>query len=132
MNNPFIIKADEKKLVELGQFIRDTRPSLRVEREWHIIFDKNSGKYLRYVKTTQKNPLQVSRNPDLIILDKKTKKLLLVIEIDGEIHRKKEIDTKERNEQYKKANIPIIAVSEWEIETNIFDYINTKLDNFLG
>lgn len=131
MNKPFITKADDKDLVELGQFIRDTR-ELRVEREWHIVFEKKSGKYLGYTKTTQKNPLYISRNPDLILIDKKTKKLLLVVELDGIIHRIKETDTEERNAQYKKAGVPMLIINKWEIETTIFNCLNDKLDEYFG
>ena len=129
--NYFSTKADDKDLVELGQFIRDTRP-FRIEREWHILFEKKSGGFMGYYKSISKNPLYKSRNPDLIVIDKKTKQLLLVIEVDGDIHRIKETDTVERNEQYKKAGIPMLVISTWEIKTTLIDHVNKELDKIFG
>ena len=38
----FSYKNDDVELVELGQFLRETT-KYRVEREWYIIFNQNTG-----------------------------------------------------------------------------------------
>lgn len=127
----YSFKNDDVDLVTLGQFIRDTT-NYRVEREWYIIFDKWSGSYLGYSKNIPKGFVNKVRNPDLIIIDKKTKKLLLVIEIDGSIHDKKFFDTEERNEEYFFAGVPLLVISKLEIETSIFDLVDKRLRERLG
>jgi len=123
----FSFKDDDFDLVELGQFIRDTT-KYRVEREWHILFNSNSGNFMGYYKTIPENPKYNSRNPDLILINKKTKGIELIIELDGDIHRIKETDTDERNEQYEKAGIPLLVINKWEMNTSIYDYVNKKLE----
>lgn len=127
----FSYKNDEVELVEIAQFIRDTT-DYRVEREWHIIFDKMTGRYLMYRKTSDRNPHRHSRNPDIIIIDKKTNKLLLVIEIDGGVHDTRFSDTEERNNEYEFANVPLLVISKLEIETTIFDLVHKRIKERLG
>jgi hypothetical protein len=127
----FSYKNDDIDLVEVGQFIRDTT-DFRVEREWYITFDKLSGKYMMYSETFNGNPTVHPRNPDLILIDKKTKKLKLVIEIDGAVHDKGFLTTQERNEEYFFAGVPLLVISKLEIETNIFDLVHKKLGEKLG
>lgn len=129
--NHFSYKNDTPTLVELGQFLRDTTP-YRVEREWYVMFGKESGNYIGFSKTFNGNPFYKPRNPDLILIDKKTNQLILVIEVDGEIHRVKEMDTEERNEDYANANIKMLIVNTWELKhTSIYDYVTQKLSEIL-
>lgn len=122
----FAYKNDELDLVEIGQFLRDTT-NYRVEREWYVILDKFSGTYKGYSKNIPKDMICKPRNPDLILIDKDTKKLVLIIEIDGDIHRVKYADTEERNSDYEDAGLPYITVEPFEIETNIFDLVTKKV-----
>jgi len=128
----FSFKNDDVDLVELGQFLRDTT-GFRVEREWHIVFDKRPDHQFHnavYCKTIEKG--WHSRNPDLMLIDKKSGKLILVIELDGDIHRIDEIATNNRNAEYEKAGIDMLVIKKWEIETSIFDYISHRLEERLG
>ena len=127
----FAVKADDQDLIEIGQFIRDTR-GFRVEREWFILFNKDDGKMVGISKEVQKSPLFTFRHPDLMILDKKTGRLLLIIEIDGDIHRIKEFDTDQRNEQYKRSNLPVLVVKTWEVKTTLIDHVNSELNKIFG
>lgn len=123
----FSYKNDTMNLVELGQFLRETI-DYRVEREWQILLDRNNGSFIGCYKQTVKSPLYKMRNPDLALIDKKTNKLILVIELDGDIHRVKEMDTEQRNDDYKKAGIPMIIINQWEIDTTIFDCVTKELN----
>lgn len=123
----FSFKNDDFDLVELGQFIRDTT-DYKVVREWYIIFAKDSGMCLGINKTFNGDPRWTARNPDLVLIDKKTKVLKLIIELDGDIHRVKEVDTEERNAQYEKAEIPLLVINKWQMNTSIYDYVNKKLE----
>lgn len=123
----FSYKNDTMNLVELGQFLRETT-NCRVEREWWIVFDKregHSGAY--YYKNIDRKIWKGSRHPDLILIDKKTGIIKLIIELDGDIHRVKEFDTEQRNEDYKNAGIPLLVINQWEIDTTIFDYVTRKI-----
>ncbi len=127
----FSYKNDDVTLVEVAQFIRDTK-NYRVEREWYIIFDKFTGEYIGYTDHALESPNYKMRNPDIIMIDKKTGKLMLVLEIDGSIHISKFCDTEERNEDYLFANIPFTAISDLEITTSIFDVVDKRIDERLG
>lgn len=122
----FAYKDDDFDLVELGQFIRDTK-NYRVEREWHLIFMQD-GLNVGYHKTIPEGSCYHTRNPDLILISKKNKQLVLIIELDGDIHRIKELDTTERNAEYVKAKIPLLVINKWQIDTNIFDHVTKKLE----
>ena len=122
----FSFKNDTTDLVELGQFLRDTT-KYRVEREWYVVFDKKSGKYMGYTKTVPNNVTIKVRNPDIILIDKKTKKLVLVIEVDGDIHRVKYTDTLERNFDYEFAKVPLLVIDLLEVDKNIFDFVTRKI-----
>ena len=126
----FSYKNDDVELVTLGQFLRDVT-EYRVEREWYIIFDNMTGKYLGYTETFSGNIKHHPRNPDLIIIDKKTKELKLVIEIDGAVHDKRLFSTQQRNEEYDDAGIQLLTISKLEIETNIYDLVYKKLHEVL-
>lgn len=125
----FSYKNDEIDLVELGQFIRDTT-KYRVEREWYIIFDRMTGKYLGYSKTFNGNVHRHPRNPDLILIDKKTNKLVLVIEIDGEVHDVHFRDTEDRNDEYEFAGVPLLPIRTIEVETTIYDLVTKRMEEF--
>lgn len=129
--NFFSYKNDERELVEVGQFIRDTT-DYRVEREWYILFEKETGFYVGYSKTFNGNPKYKPRNPDLIIINKNTNQLLLVIEIDGSVHDVHISETEERNEEYRYAGVPLLVIDKREIETTIFDLVHKKLIERLG
>jgi len=125
----FSFKNDDKDLVELGEFIRCST-KYRVEREWHLTFD-NDGKLRGYSKTIPEDSHYHSRNPDLILIDKKTHKLRLIIELDGDIHRIDETKTNNRNADYDRALLPYLVINTWEIETSIFDHVSHKLERAL-
>lgn len=128
----FSYKNDDMDLVELGQFLRDTT-GYRVEREWYVVFDKRDGNTGSvYCKNIPDKVRWDFRNPDLILIDKKTGKLILIIELDGAIHEKKWLDTQQRNEQYFIAGLPFITLSPLEIKTNIFDLVTKKIGDKLG
>ena len=74
----FSYKNDDVELVDIGQFLRETT-NYRVEREWYILFDKMTGEYMGYQETFNGNIKYKPRNPDLILIDKKTKKILIFV-----------------------------------------------------
>ncbi len=127
----FSYKNDDVTLVEISQFIRDTT-KYRVEREWYLVFNKWSGSYIGYGEHIPEGFINKVRNPDIILIDKKTGKLMLVIEIDGLIHVKKFLDTEERNQDYFLAGVPFTAISDLEVTTSIFDIVNKRIDERLG
>ena len=126
----FSYKNDDVELVDIGQFLRDTT-NYRVEREWYILFNKMTGEYMGYQETFNGNIKYKPRNPDLILIDKKTKKIVLIIEIDGGVHDKKFADTEERNEEYVMARLPLLTINKLEIETTIFDLVHKKVSEYL-
>jgi len=127
----FSYKNDDVDLVELGQFIRDTT-KYRVEREWYVVFDKMTGGYLGYTQNTAMGMNKKIRNPDLILIDRETKKLILIIELDGSIHDVKIYDTEQRNNDYEYAGLNYIILTPAEIKTNIFDLVTKKIGEKLG
>jgi len=126
----FSYKNDDVELVDIGQFLRDTT-KYRVEREWYILFNKMTGEYVSYQETFNGNIKYKPRNPDLILIDKKTNKIVLIIEIDGGVHDKKFADTEERNEEYVMARLPLLTINKLEIETTIFDLVDKKVREYL-
>lgn len=127
----FAYKNDEHDLVMLGQFLRDTT-KYRVEREWYIAFDRLTGYYKGFTKTVPNNMKYKVRNPDLILIDKESNKLVLIIELDGEVHDVHFFDTQQRNEEYFHAGLPFITLQPSEIKTNIFDLVTKKMGERLG
>ena len=127
----FSYKNDDVTLVEVAQFIRDTT-EYRVEREWFIIFDKFTGEYIGYTDHALESPNYKIRNPDIILIDKKVGKLLLVMEVDGTIHISKFCDTEERNKDYLDAGVPFTVIENYDIKTSIFDEVNKRIDERLG
>ena len=126
----FSYKNDDVELVDIGQFLRETT-KYRVEREWYILFDKMTGEYIGYQETFNGNIKYKPRNPDLILIDKKTKKIVLIVEIDGGVHDKKFADTEQRNEEYFLAGLPLLTINKLEIETTIFDLVHKKVSEYL-
>ena len=126
----FSYKNDDVELVDIGQFLRETT-DYRVEREWYILFDKMTGEYMGYQETFNGNLKYKPRNPDLILIDKKTKKIKLIVEIDGGVHDKKFANTEQRNEEYIMARLPLLVISKLEIETTIFDLVDKKIREYL-
>lgn len=131
--NYFSYKNDEIELVDLCQFLRETT-EYRVEREWYVLFDQSTGAFLRVVPNVPNNiPRTIKpRNPDIILINKKTNKLVLVVEIDGEVHRVKFLDTEERNQDYFLAGLPLLVIEKANIDTNIFDYVHRTIGEKLG
>jgi very-short-patch-repair endonuclease len=126
----FSYKNDDVELVDIGQFLRETT-DYRVEREWYVLFDKMTGEYMGYQETFNGNLKYKPRNPDLILIDKKTKKIRLIVEIDGGVHDKKFANTEQRNEEYFLAGLPLLVISKLEIETTIFDLVDRKIREYL-
>lgn len=127
----FSYKNDDVDLVEIGQFIRDTT-EFRVEREWYVAFDKWSGSFMGYSETIPNGFVNKPRNPDLMLIDKKTNKIKLILELDGEIHKIKFLDTQERNQDYFLAGIPLMIIDKDEIETDIFTLVHKKIGDYFG
>ena len=130
----FSYKNDDVDLTEVGQFLRDTF-KYRVEREWFIVFDKRKDHQFQnavYCETIPNRAKWDFKNPDLILIDKKTNKLILVIEIDGSVHDKKFLETEQRNEKYFMAGIPLLVINKLEITTTIFDLIYKKVSEIIG
>ncbi len=126
----FSYKNDDVELVDIGQFLRETT-DYRVEREWYVLFDKMTGEYMGYQETFNGNLKYKPRNPDLMLIDKKTKKIILIVEIDGGVHDKKFASTEQRNEEYFFAGLPLLVISKLEIETTIFDLVDRKIREYL-
>ena len=126
----FSYKNDDVELVDIGQFLRETT-NYRVEREWYIIFDKMTGEYMGYQETFNGNLKYKPRNPDLILIDKNKKKIILILEIDGGVHDKKFANTEQRNEEYFLAQLPLLTINKLEIETTIFDLVDKKIREYL-
>ena len=126
----FSYKNDDVELVDIGQFLRETT-DYRVEREWYILFNKMTGEYMGYQETFNGNIKYKPRNPDLILIDKKTKKIVLIVEIDGGVHDKKFADTEQRNEEYFLSGLPLLTINKLEIETTIFDLVDKKVREYL-
>ena len=84
-----------------------------------------------YQETFNGNLKYKPRNPDLILIDKETKKIELIIEIDGGVHDKKFANTEQRNEEYIMARLPLLVISKLEIETTIFDLVDKKIREYL-
>jgi len=128
MNSNFTYKNDEVELVELGQFIRDVFPKYKVEVEWYVLYDKITREYMGYRKTIPIDYRYGFRNPDIMIIDKKSKKLLTCIELDGGIHTKTIFsDTKERNDLYEELKVPLIIITKAGIDKSVFDDIHKIL-----
>ncbi len=127
----FSYKNDDEDLVELGDFLRDVMP-YKVVREWYVIFEKMTGKYLGFQKTFNGNLKYIPRNPDLILVDKKTNKIVLVIEIDGSIHEVHFAETEDRNKLYEDAGLPLLVVNTREIITTLDDIVYRKVNERLG
>lgn len=125
-------KNDEVELVELGQFIRDVFPKVIVNVEWYIIYDKVSEKYLGYRRTIPHNYPHSFKWPDIMIINKKTKKIITCLELDGGIHTKTMFSsTEERDKLYKDIKIPLIVITKLEIETTVFDMVYKKIEKIL-
>lgn len=128
MNSNYTFKNDEVELVELGQFIRDVFPDIIVNVEWYMIYSKKSRKYIRYRKTIPVNYIHGFRNPDIMIINKKTKKLITCLELDGGIHTKTMFSgTKERNDLYEELKVPLIVITKAEITTSVYDHVHKEL-----
>ena len=125
--NHFGYKNDSQELIEVCQFLRETIPNIRVEREWYIVFDRKTGKYVGYSKTVVDDTKYRYRNPDILIRDKKSGELLLCVEIDGSVHDVYVEETEERNEQYAEGNVPLLPITKSSIETSIFDEVYNKV-----
>ena len=84
-----------------------------------------------YQETFNGNIKYKPRNPDLILIDNNTKKIVLIIEIDGGVHDTKISNTEDRNEEYIMANLPLLTINKLEIETTIFDLVDKKVREYL-
>ena len=128
----FSFKNDDMELVELGQFLRETM-DYKVEREWYIVFNKHTGEYIGHTANAVVDRVNYKvRNPDLMLIDKKTNKLVLVIEVDGLVHHIHFADTEQRNEEYFLAGIPLLVLNKVEIKTTLIDYANKQVRKRLG
>ena len=132
MSSNFVYKSDEVELVELGQFIRDVFQDVIVNVEWYMLYDKIIRKYMGYRKTIPIDCKYGFRNPDIMIINKKTKKLITCLELDGGIHTKTMFsDTKERNDLYGELKVPLIVITKAEITTSVYDKVHKELSKML-
>lgn len=132
MDSNYTYKDDEVELVELGRFIRDVFSNVIVNVEWCMIYDKITRKYMGYRKTIPVDFRYGFRNPDIIIIDKKTKKLITYLELDGGIHIKTIFsNTMKRNDLYDELKVPLIVITKAEITTSVFDKVHKELSKIL-
>lgn len=116
-------KNDLPELTEIGQFLRDSFPDILVRIEWAILYNGND-EYKGYSKVVYDDSEYQFRTPDIMLINKKTRKLLGCIEIDGSIHDVHMDDTEQRNKVYKDLgiNLKIVDKGLLKIEkTSIFD-----------
>lgn len=132
MSSNYTYKNDEVELIELGQFIRDVFPNVIVQVESYILYSKTTRKYMGYTKTIPVNCPYGFRNPDIMIINKKTKELITCLELDGGIHTKTIFsDTMERNDLYEELKVPLKVITKAEITTSVFDKVYQKLSKIL-
>lgn len=132
MSSNYTYKNDEIELVELGQFIRDVFPQYTVNVDWFIVYEKIADIYIGYKETISKNYVNPCKRPDIMIIDKKTKKIITLLELDGGIHTKTMFsDTEERNKLYKRLQLPCIVITKAEITTSVFDKVHQELSKIL-
>ncbi len=132
MSSNFTYKNDEVELVDLGQFIRDVFPNVIVHIEWYMIYGKESHKYMGYKEHIPVGYPHKFKNPDVMIINKKTKKLITCLELDGGIHTKTIFsDTEERNTLYKELKVPLIVITKAEIITTVYDKVHKELSKIL-
>lgn len=125
----FAYKNDTGELVELGQFLRDAfQNKISVKREWFVIFDRESGKYLRTQEFIPRGFTGKYRTPDLIVFpisaSKKTvitEMPILCLEDDGKIHVVDMEGTLKRNKDYERAGIDLVIVDKQKIKISVFD-----------
>lgn len=127
----FSYKNDDLKLSEVGEFLRSTL-NYKVLVDCFILFDKESGKYVGYAENLPENPKYTFRRPDLMLIDKKTKKLILCVEDDGTVHKYRYADTEERNKQYGVGGVLLLPLDTTDVKTNYFDYFYQKITEILG
>jgi hypothetical protein len=115
-------KNDLVELTEIGQFLRDSFPNVIVRIEWAILYNGND-EYKGYSKLVYTESEYKFRTPDIMLINKKTKKLLGCIEIDGSIHTVHLDDTWARNQIYTDLGINLKVVTKETLETSIFDAV---------
>lgn len=127
----FGYKNDTSELVELGQFIREAFPNVRVEREWCVFYDQ-FDRYIGVGKNMPEGRICKFKTPDLMLIDKKTNKLLCCVELDGSVHDTMGFgDTMDRDELYKTLGIDLIVVNKSTIEVSMFDDAYGKIERVL-
>lgn len=128
----YTYKNDTIELTELGQFIRDVFPNVTVKVDWFITYEKIAETYIGYMETIEKNYFKPCKRPDIMIIDKKTKKIITLLELDGGIHTKTMFsDTEERNKLYGKLCLPCIVITKAEITTSVVDKVHQELSKVL-
>lgn len=118
-------KNDLEELTEIGQFLRDNFPEVLVRIEWAILYNGND-EYKGYSKVIYEDSEYKFRTPDIILINKKTRKLLGCIEIDGSIHDVHMDDTWKRNKVYEDLGINLKVVDKSLLKinkTSIFDVV---------
>lgn len=85
------------------------RSKLRVQphRDWYIVFNAD-GKVTQVTNTIIVNTPGQIKNPDIVFLSNHG---IIVVELDGEVHRYHGERTRKRNELYTKAGIKWIALN---------------------
>lgn len=132
MNGNFTYKNDEVELTELGQFIRDVFPGYIVNVDWFVVYERISETYIGYRETISENYFNPCKRPDIMIIDKKTKNIITLMELDGGVHTKTMFsDTEDRNKLYKKLQLPCIVITKAEIETSVYDKVHKELSKVL-
>lgn len=127
-------KSDEEELIDLGQHLREAFDTIKVQREWYIVWAPD-GSFLR---VQEQLPVGCKfRHPDIMVFEKlegnRIGKLLCCIEVDGAVHDVKILETDKRNAEYAKAKIPLLVCTKSKSGTNIYadtyNYVRDILEN---
>lgn len=92
--------------IRLCNYIRD-RFGLQPRRDWYLLFD-DGGRLVGIKNNVQKTDKANIRNPDILFLSPLG---LIVVELDGEVHRYHGERTRRRNDLYTNAGIKWIALN---------------------
>lgn len=108
-------KKDIDDLIPIAQWIykKYSYANVTVRREWFFLFDRETYKLVRIQETVTEGEAKYFqvRCPDLAIFDKKGR-LLFIVEIDGDVHRRKLSKTWDRNADYEFAQVRLIVLSK--------------------
>ena len=131
-------KTDEVQLHKIVDRLKTVHniPAELIKKDFFLLLDKQDYHVIDIVPfvTIQQMALKpLVRRPDIIILDKETKKKpVLIIELDGSVHHTPSglKRTFKRNGDYSYARIPLIVIDDDDLkylETSWFEYLDSEL-----